>query len=187
MKLPTEAKAVFRGKIFDVYQWEQQLFDGTKSTFEMLKRPDTVQVIPVVGDRIWLSYEEQPKNPPHVSFLGGRCEEGEEPLKTAQRELLEESGLESDDWELFGSFEPFHKIEWQIHYFIARSCRKIREPQLDAGEKIAIRTFSFDEFSEEIVRPEFGMNHLSYEFLKLQRNPTDLQKLKERLYGKISA
>jgi len=33
--VPEEAKLVFKGIIYDVYQWEQKMFDGTFSTFEM--------------------------------------------------------------------------------------------------------------------------------------------------------
>ena len=36
--IPPEAKCVFRGKIFDVYQWPQRLYDGSTATFEMLRR-----------------------------------------------------------------------------------------------------------------------------------------------------
>ncbi len=38
MKIPPNAKRVFKGIIFDVYQWQQKMFDGSKETFEMLKR-----------------------------------------------------------------------------------------------------------------------------------------------------
>ena len=44
--IPANAKKVFHGVIFDVYQWEQEMFDGTKEIFEKLKRPDTVVVFP---------------------------------------------------------------------------------------------------------------------------------------------
>lgn len=37
MKLPPQAKKVFTGQIFDVYQWEQEMYDGSFETFEMLK------------------------------------------------------------------------------------------------------------------------------------------------------
>ena len=37
MKVPKQAKRVFKGVIFDVYQWEQEMFDGTKEIFEKLK------------------------------------------------------------------------------------------------------------------------------------------------------
>ena len=60
MKVPSQAKRVFKGIIFDVYQWEQELFDGSKQTFEMLKRPDTVEVIAVKDGSILMSRQSQP-------------------------------------------------------------------------------------------------------------------------------
>lgn len=35
--IPDHAKCVFKGVIFDVYQWEQKLYNGTTTTFEKLK------------------------------------------------------------------------------------------------------------------------------------------------------
>src|SRR5258705_12975024 len=111
MKIPPQAKLVFKGVIFSVYQWEQEMFDGTKETFEMLKRPSTIEVIPVMGDKIVMSRQSQPDHHNYYSLFGGRAEENEEPLITAKRELLEEAGLESDDWELLKSYQPVHKID----------------------------------------------------------------------------
>src|SRR5882762_1533858 len=106
MKLPHNAKKVFQGKIFSVYQWEQQLYDGTTATFEMLKRPGTIQIIPTSDETIYISYEEQPDNKPlSYTLFGGRQEPNEDPLMTAKRELLEETGMESEDWELYKTYK----------------------------------------------------------------------------------
>lgn len=87
MKVPSQAKRVFKGIIFDVYQWEQELFDGSKQTFEMLKRPDTVEVIAVKDGSILMSRQSQPNKHDFFSLFGGRVEPDEEPLAAAQREL----------------------------------------------------------------------------------------------------
>lgn len=42
--IPPEADRVFRGEIYEVYQWSQKMPDGSVKTFEMLRRPDTVMV-----------------------------------------------------------------------------------------------------------------------------------------------
>jgi hypothetical protein len=47
-KIPSHAHKVFSGVIFDVYQWDQELFNGKIATFEAIQRPSTVIVIPVV-------------------------------------------------------------------------------------------------------------------------------------------
>lgn len=155
MKIPTSAKLVFKGIIFDVYQWEQEMFDGSTATFERLKRPTTVQVIPVVGDKIILAREQQPLTDERYTFLGGRQEAGETDLETAKRELMEEAGLASENWELLWTYEPSAKIDWQILVFIARNCKRVSEQTLDAGEKIQVEEFTFDGFVEKVASPDF--------------------------------
>ncbi len=144
--IPPQATMVFKGKIFEVWQWEQELFDGTTATFERLRRPNTAQVIAVVDDKILIVDQEQPDSIHFTSIPGGRCDEGEDPLLAAKRELLEETGYSSDDWVLFREENPVGKIEWTIYTYVARNCRKVREPELDAGERMSSRLVSFDEF-----------------------------------------
>ena len=43
--IPKDARCVFKGVIFEVWQWEQKMFDGSMATFERIKRPDTVVII----------------------------------------------------------------------------------------------------------------------------------------------
>mgnify|MGYP001616302457 FL=1 len=107
-QLPPNATCVFHGKIFDVYQWQQKMFDGSTETFERLKRLNTAMVIPVVGDKILVQEQQQPDMEPFVGLAGGRCNDYEEDqLTTAKRELLEETGYVSQDWQLWHSVTPF--------------------------------------------------------------------------------
>ena len=123
------------------------MFDGSVQTFERLKRPNSAQVIATTGDKIILLDEQQPDSTSFIGFPGGRIDkEKEEPLEGAKRELLEETGYVSDDWEPWLEISPMSKIEWTIYTFIARNCRKIAEPRLDAGERIALKFMSFDDF-----------------------------------------
>lgn len=182
MKIPPQAKRVFQGEIFELYQWEQKMYDGSTKTFEMLKRPDTVQVIPVVEKKIWLADEQQPDYKRGVGMFGGGVREGEDPLATAKRELLEEAGLGSDDWQLFKTYELHYKIDWTIYYYIARDCRKIHEPKLDAGERIAAREISFEEFMETVTSPEFRAGDFTSDMLRLQIAGR-LDEFKKKLWG----
>lgn len=145
--LPSSAKRVFKGKIFEVWQWEQEMFDGSIETFEKLKRANTALVIPIVGGKILIQEQEQPDKPgPFLSLPGGRLEEGEDPLKGAKRELLEETGYMSDDWQLWKELTPFTKTVWTVYIYIARNCHKGGGQQLDAGEKIKIKFIGFEDF-----------------------------------------
>ena len=181
MKIPPNAKRVFKGVIFDVYQWDQLLFDGSTSTFEMLKRPNTLLVIPTTDKKIFLSQEEQPIKGQFVSLLGGRQEEGETPIQGAQRELAEEAGLASEDWELWMQYDPLTKMEWTVFIFIARNCKKIREQKLDPGEKITTISVDFDTFIQKVLTDEFSGRELQNALLKL-KNENTLHTLKEKLF-----
>lgn len=182
MTIPTHAKKVFQGKIFSVFQWEQELYDGSTATFEALKRPGTIQIIATQDDQVFLSHEEQPTKALSYSFLGGRMEENEDPLETAKRELHEESGLESDDWELLKTYEVEGKINWQIYLYAARNCRKTAEPHLDAGEKLEVVSVSFEKFLEIVSSEDFWGQNIANDILRMKLDKEKLEEFKKKLF-----
>lgn len=184
-KISAHAKKVFSGIIYDVYQWEQELFDGSHAVFEKLKRPDTVTIIPVVSDKILIVSEEQPGEARVRSLAGGRVDKGEDPLHAAKRELLEETGYASEDWELFKVYSPLHKIEWDMYVYIARACQKKAEPNLDAGERIETAFLDFDEFIELSSSEHFHANELSKDILRLRLEPDKLSAFKMNFFLEV--
>lgn len=182
-RIPQNARQVFKGTIFEVWQWEQQMFDGTSTTFEMLKRADTASVLAVVGDRIMLQKEEQPGRAPFISTPGGRCDDGEEPLAAARRELLEESGYASDDMELLIEHHPSNKIDWAMYAFVARNCQKVAEPHLDSGERIEPMLVSFDELLRMPDNPMFRTSEIRELLLRARYEKDERDRLREKLFG----
>ncbi len=183
MNIPDNAKKVFQGIIFSVYQWEQTMYDGSVATFEKLKRPGTIQIIPTTEDQIYLSYEEQPTKPRTYTLFGGRQELGEEPLITAKRELLEESGLESSDWELLKTYTFEGKIVWPMYLFVARNCKKVSEQQLDSGEKIEVKKVSFADFLTITSSENFWNTLFTNDVLRMRLDKTKLETFKGKLFG----
>lgn len=182
-KIPDHATCVFKGKIFDVYQWEQELYDGSKSTFEMLKRPNTVIVIPLMGDQAVYSSQEQPGKKPYLALLGGRANPGEESLDTAKRELLEETGLASTEWQQIRAFSFPGKIDWTVYFFVARNCEKVAEQKLDAGEKVQLLTTSIDDLVDRIFTdPNFAEYELRSEIMSAF-DPAKAEALKAEIRG----
>ncbi len=179
-RLPPQAKRVFKGEIFEVYQWPQELYDGTTATFEMLKRPDTVIIIPITqeGEILYLN-QEQPGFPPFLSFPSGRLEEGEEPLEAARRELMEETGYEAADYALVQTIEPVAKIDWCVFVFIARGCRKVNEQDLDPGERIEVLRMSFENMLERVRKPNFRGTEIKAWLLEALPDPQKMKELRQ--------
>ncbi len=182
-RVPKEAKLVFKGVIFEVWQWEQEMFDGTKETFEMLRRPDTASVLAVVGDKILLQKEEQPGRPQFVTVPGGRCDDGEEPVDAAKRELLEETGFVSDDVELLAEHHPPGKIDWVMYAYVARNCKKVAEPHLDSGERIEPYLVSFDELLEHADDSNFRATEIREMLVRAQSDAAYREALRKKLFG----
>jgi hypothetical protein len=49
--LPENATRVYKGTIFEVWSWPQEMFDGSIETFERVRRPHTADIIAVVGEK----------------------------------------------------------------------------------------------------------------------------------------
>lgn len=178
--IPENASIVFRGKIFDVYQWEQEQFDGTKRTFEKIRRPDTVVVFPVLNDgRILLTKQEQPGKDPFIGATGGVMDEGEDVLTTAKRELLEESGYEAEEYILWDAQHPLSKVDYVVYTFIAKGLKRVCDPHLDAGEKIELMPVTFDELIDIGTKKDFNEVEIVHYFYKAKIYPEEKEKLQE--------
>ncbi|MEX2014414.1 MAG: NUDIX domain-containing protein [Candidatus Saccharimonadales bacterium] len=144
--IPEEAERVFKGKIFDVYQWRQKMFDGSFETFEMLKRPDTVKVIAIKDGKIVICEEQQPNTSVFFDVPSGRHDvESESELGAAKREVLEETGMAFSNWRLISVEQPHTKIDWFVYIFLAADFISQTKQNLDTGEKITVHLKSFDE------------------------------------------
>jgi hypothetical protein len=46
--IPENAKLAFKGIIFEVWQWEQKMFDGSIEIFERIWRSPSVNILAIV-------------------------------------------------------------------------------------------------------------------------------------------
>ena len=178
--MPDHAKKVFSGVLFDVYQWEQELFDGSKTVFEKIRRPDTVTVFPVLPNgKIILTEQQQPGKEPFIAATGGRVDKGEDPLEAAKRELLEESGYEASEFVLWDAQQPTSKIEWAVYTFVARGLKKIAEPNLEAGEKVILKPVTFEEFMELGLSENFIEKEVVFKLFEARLDPKKFDALQK--------
>jgi ADP-ribose pyrophosphatase len=182
--LPEHATQVFKGVIFEVWQWEQELFDGTFATFEKLRRNDSSVVIPVLPNgKLLLVEDEQPGRGMVFTFPGGEGETGEDPEVAARRELFEETGYEADTLTHLRSTQPSTKMAWTIHTYIARGCRKVAIPELDAGERITAREVTLDELIALADDPRFQNRDLQIPLIKARYDTEVRASIEKLLFG----
>ena len=63
----------------------------------------------------------------------GYMDEGEDPLETAKRELFEETGAISDNWQSLGSYViAGNRGAGRAHFFLATECDRVSDP--DPGD-----------------------------------------------------
>lgn len=81
-----------------------------------------------------------------LTLVGGRIEPGERPEEAAKRELLEETGYESDQWKFLGESVTHANAGGTTFFsFIARNCRKVMEPRSGDLETMQIEHLSLQE------------------------------------------
>lgn len=85
--------------------------------------------------------------------VGGYLNKGEDPLQAAKRELLEETGYESDDWVRLGSFmTDANRGNGRGHYFLARSAKSSkRVAQSDDLEEQVLHSLTTEELAEALA------------------------------------
>ena len=180
--LNPNAHRVFKGVIFEVWQWDQKMFDGTTQVFERIWRAPTVEVIATVGDKILIQEEDQPNRLNNINFPGGRADQGSDIIQEAKRELLEETGYASNDWSVLLRHGKDKKVMHEVYYLVARNCEKAGEPHLDAGERIKSKFITFDELIDLSEEPRFWT---SPEFLTVLLRARYDQGKKEELRKQI--
>ncbi|MBI4253138.1 NUDIX domain-containing protein [Candidatus Uhrbacteria bacterium] len=181
--LPASARQVFKGEIWEIWQWEQEEFDGSVKIYERAVRADSVTVIPIVGDKILIQHQEQPFRGAFLSLPGG-FREDEDPLHDGMRELLEETGHISDEWRHYFTWSPTaSKLMWKNHFYIASRCRKIQEMTLDPGEKISLDLISYDDFIALADNPAWRHRDLVPTLLRARYVPEKYRELRNRLFG----
>lgn len=184
-KIPKHAKRVFKGVIFDVYQWPQKMFDGSIRTFEVTRRQDTVIIIPVMKNRkIAITKQKQPAMDWFYSVPAGRLDiPGEKPRQTAIRELREEAGLKPGKMKLWKTLCHRGKVMFNIYYFIAQDCIKVGPQELDGGEKIKIEYVSFEDFLKLSSNPRVYESELTIDLLRARLDSRKKVELKKAIYN----
>lgn len=157
-RIPADAERVFQGIFFDIYHWQQELFNGKFTTFEMAKKLDAVSVLAIKHDKIIMLHEEQPRRKPFWATPGGHMERYDSsPLVAAQRELLEETGMTFKTWRLVAiEYIGNTKLEWNAFRFVATDFVSQVEARPEAGERIVVHELDYETARNHSIENPFA-------------------------------
>lgn len=143
-------KKVCGTPIFDLI--EKTVTPGTNQDaglFYVLEAPEWINVLPITSDNEIVLVEQYRHGVEEVTLEipGGMVDPGEKPIEAANRELLEETGYISEDWEFLGkaSSNPAFMTNY-THLFLAKNCVQDAEPNTDRFEDIAVHRLPLDKF-----------------------------------------
>ncbi len=136
---------VYSGGFLQVHRARVGLPNGAESFREFITHPGAVVILAFLpnGD---LLFERQFRYPLQRVFLelpAGKIDAGEDPLHTAQRELLEETGYAAARWAHLGVMHPcIGYSDERIEIFAAYDLEQRGGQMLDANEFLEITRLS---------------------------------------------
>jgi ADP-ribose pyrophosphatase len=93
----------------------------------------------------------------NLSPPAGLIEPGEDPLATAQRELLEETGYQADEWTFLGKFvADANRQCGTMHLFVARNARLSCEQREDELEELSLEVMEPSRVISGLCNGEVG-------------------------------
>jgi len=144
---PDESRTVYDGKLIDVTVERWGSHDR-----EIVEHAESVAIVAVDRERqVWLvSQFREPARRQLLELPAGVCEEGEDPLASAQRELREECGLRGGTWSQLASFwtTPGFCRE-KMHLFLAEDVDP-GEAEPEEDEDVEVVRWPVDELGARV-------------------------------------
>ncbi|MFY9227028.1 MAG: NUDIX hydrolase [Blastocatellia bacterium] len=149
--LKLNSKEVFNCRVFTI-KCENHFLEKTNSNhdFFIIEPTDWVNIIALTQNNEVILVKQYRYGTQNITLEipGGMIDEGESAEQAAKRELLEETGYESNDWQLLGISDPNPAIQNnKCHIFLAKNSKFTKPPILDNTEEIEILSTPLREIS----------------------------------------
>ena len=141
------SKEVFRGKLLHVFYDEAELPQGGMGTREWIKHPGACAVVPVFenGDIMLIKQFRYSMAQIFYEVPAGKIDPGENQDTTALRELEEEAGLQTEDFEYIGHFFPAIGYSDEVIHIYAAWNLNVVEQNTDADEFVLRTRIPFEQ------------------------------------------
>jgi 8-oxo-dGTP pyrophosphatase MutT (NUDIX family) len=145
---------IWSGKIATVRVDRVRYDDGGEADREVVAHPGAVAIVAHDGEQVYMVKQpREPVNEPALLELpaGKLDEEGEGPLETGKRELIEEIGKSARDWKHLVTFygSPGFSDE-EVHIYLATELEDA-EAEPGENERIEIETWPLERLDELIA------------------------------------
>lgn len=145
-------KEIFKTKMFVIKDVDLEFNDGGKATYQILEKKDTALIVPLDQDNNIILIKEYftALDEYQYDLPGGRVEEGDDALKTANKELQEEIGYKAEklDTLLTVTLSPGYLTQ-KTHIFLARDLSE-NKLEGDEREELEIIKWPLNQFEELI-------------------------------------
>jgi ADP-ribose pyrophosphatase len=146
------SKLVYDGKLLKVREDSVRLPDGKTARREYVQHPGAVIIIALLdADTVLMERQfRYPLNRHFYELPAGKIEPGEEPLATAQRELIEECGYSAKSWRHLATLHPcIGYSDERFELYLARDLTHVGR-ELDDGEFLEVVPMAVDEVRQSI-------------------------------------
>ena len=124
--------------------------------YYVLEYPDWINIVAITADDQMLLIRQYRHGAALTAYelCAGVCEEHDgDPIDSAKRELLEETGYGGGEWQEWTSMAPNSSTSnnW-VHCYLATGIEKVAEPELEKSEDISVHLFTAEEVKELMLR-----------------------------------
>ena len=147
---------IYDGKIMKVTRDEVELEDGSSAFREVVHHSGGVSAAPLTkdGKLIFVRQFRYPFQEALLEFPAGKLEKNEDPFSAAKRELLEETGGVSCNWQSLGQIYPTVAYDTEIIHLYLAADTQFEAARPDEGEFIDIETYTFEEAMAMVLNNE---------------------------------
>lgn len=161
---------IFKGFILRVRKDKAQMPDGQIVDREVVEHPGGVAIAleDEKGDFYLVTQWRYAQEQVTLEYPAGKKEPGEDPMETAKREIIEETGFEGTDWRYLGSMIPTPAYDTEVIELYYAKKGAFKGQHLDSDEDLDVQTYSLDDLTERVLRGELRDAKTMYMTLLLQ-------------------
>ena len=150
-------ETILHTPIMDVEKRNEESETGIKGDYYVINSNEWVTIIPVYKDQFVLVRQYRHGLGSITSeFPGGLCDEGEDPVESAYRELEEETGFKAGKMTVLGVCSPNPAIfSNSITVCLAEDLTPTNVQHLDADEVLTYETVPIDEVIDSFCKGEY--------------------------------